>query len=128
MSLRVLVVDDHDSLRDLFSICLSMEEGLEFIGAAGDGAEAIDLARALQPDAIVLDWELPHLDGAEALPSLLRAVPGATVVVFSANADQSTAAIALAGGASRYLVKDASSVADVIAALRELDVPQPLTA
>ena len=105
-----------------------MEEGLEFIGAAGDGLEAVDLATTLQPDAIVLDWELPHLDGAEALPSLLRAVPGATVVVFSANADQATAAIALAGGASRYLVKDDNGVADVIAALRELDTTHRLSA
>ncbi len=122
------MVDDHDSLRDLFGICLSLEEDLELIGAAGDGLEALDLATALQPDAIVLDWELPHLDGAEALPSLLRAVPGATVVVFSANADRATAAIALARGATRYLVKDDKGVADVIAALHELDGAQPLSA
>ena len=126
MSLRVLVVEDHDSLRDLFSICLSMEEDLELIGAAGDGLEAVDLATSLQPDAIVLDWELPYLNGLEALPSLLAAVPGATIVVFSANADQTTAAIALAGGASRYLVKDANGVADVIAVLREYGAAQPL--
>lgn len=128
VALRVLVVDDHDSLRDLFRICIAMEEDLEMIGAAGDGLEALDLATALQPDAIVLDWELPHLDGAEALPILLRAAPGATVVVFSADSDQATAAFALAGGASRYLVKDDSGVADVIAALHDLDHTQTLSA
>ena len=126
--MRILVVDDHDSLRDLFSICLSLEDDLELIGAVGDGLEAIDLATALQPDAIVLDWELPHLAGAEALPSLLRAVPGATIGVFSANADDATAAIALAGGASRYLVKDDNGVADVIAALREFSGVERLSA
>ena len=76
----------------------------------------------------MLDWELPYLTGLQALPNLLRAVPGATIVVFSADADRATAAIALAGGADRYLVKDANGVADVITVLREYDTPQRLPA
>lgn len=122
MSLRVLVVDDHDSLRDLFEICMSMEDDLEVVGSASDGLAAVDLAVQLQPDAIILDVHLPMLDGLEALPTLVEAVPGATIVVFSATSDRSVAAVALSRGAAQYLVKDDNDVADVIAAVRRRNV------
>ncbi|HVM18660.1 MAG TPA: response regulator transcription factor [Egibacteraceae bacterium] len=117
--MRVLVVDDHDSLRDLFQVCLSLEDDLELVGLAGDGLEAIDLAVELAPDAIVLDVELPVLDGIAALPALRRALPHATIVVFSAATDPAVAARAIASGATRYLVKDRAQLGDVISALRE---------
>ena len=118
MTLRVLVVDDHASLRRLFEVCLSVEDDLELVGLAGDGLQAINLARELQPDAIVLDYELPVADGLSVLPTLHEAVPSATIVVFSATTDSTTATRALAGGASYYMVKDRDEVGDVIAALR----------
>jgi DNA-binding NarL/FixJ family response regulator len=112
------VVDDHASLRRLFEVCLSVEDDLELVGVAGDGLEALDLAVELQPDAIVLDYELPRADGLSVLPTLHRALPLATIVVFSASTDDSTMARALAGGANCYMVKDRDQVGDVIAALR----------
>ena len=118
MTLRVLVVDDHASLRRLFEVCLSVEDDLELVGLAGDGLQAVNLARELQPDAIVLDYELPIADGLSVLPTLHEAVPSATIVVFSATTDRATATQALAGGASYYMVKDRDEVGDVIAALR----------
>lgn len=128
MPLRVLIVDDHDNLRDLFGICLSMEDDLELAAAASDGFEAVDAAGREQPDVIVLDWELPLLDGLHALPALQRAAPHASVIVFSATSDDATAALAVARGASRFLVKDRHSVADVIAAVRECGERHQLTA
>ena len=128
MPIRVLVVDDHDSLRALFDVCLSFEDDLEFVGAAADGLEAVDLAVTLRPDAIVLDCHLPHLNGLDALPALLKAVPDATVVVFSATSDKATVALALNRGAQRYLVKDRDGVADVIEALRAPSRVDSLTA
>lgn len=119
MPVRVLIVDDHDSLRELFEICLSLEDDFEVVGLAADGQAAVDMAAALQPDAIILDWELPVLSGLQALPQLSQAAPGASVVVFSATSDRATSAQALASGASRYLVKDDNDIPDVIAALRE---------
>ena len=118
MTLRVLVVDDHANLRRLFEVCLSVEDDLELVGVAGDGLEALDLATELQPDAIVLDYELPRADGLTVLPTLHKALPSATIVVFSATTDYVTVARALAGGADYYLVKDRDQVGDVIAALR----------
>ncbi|MPZ74054.1 MAG: response regulator [Nitriliruptorales bacterium] len=118
VTLRVLVVDDHESLQRLFEVCLSVEDDLELVGLAGDGLQAVHLAMELQPDAIVLDYELPIADGLSVLPTLHEAVPTATIVVFSATADSTTATRALAGGASCYMVKDREDVGDVIAALR----------
>jgi DNA-binding NarL/FixJ family response regulator len=126
--LRVLIVDDHDNLRDLFSICLSMEDDLELAGTASDGFEAVDVAGRTQPDVIVLDWGLPLLDGLHALPALQRAAPQAQVIVFSATSDDATAALALSRGAVRFLVKDRHSVADVIAAVRECGQSHQLSA
>ena len=128
MPLRVLFVDDHESLQELFGICLSMEDDLELVGTASDGFEAVDLAARLRPDAIVLDWGLPLLDGLHALPALRRAAPGANVIVFSASSDAATAALALSQGAARYLVKDQTGVYDVIAAIRECGRAHQLTA
>lgn len=128
LSLNVLVVDDHDSLRDLFRICLDMEEDLQLVGLASDGQFAVEMAAALQPDAIVLDHEMPLQDGLAVLPALVAAVPGVRVVMFSASADDETKALAFAEGAQAYLVKDISGVADVIATLRAGSQAHQLTA
>ena len=128
MPLSVLVVDDHASLRDLFRICLTIEEDFEVVGTAADGAAAVRLAAELHPDAIVLDHEMPVQDGLAVLPALRAASPGVRVVVFSASNDDATRHEALARGAAAYLVKDDSGVADVIAALREALHPTPLSA
>lgn len=123
MSIRVLVVDDHDSLRELFSVCLSFEDDLQLVGVAGDGLEAVDLAATLQPDAVVLDCHLPSLSGLDALPSLLEAAPGATVVMYSAWSDDGLSTLARARGAQAYMVKDRQGVGEVIAELRRLVPP-----
>ena len=120
MPIRVLVVDDHDSLRDLFALCLSFEDDLELVGTAGDGLEAIELAVTTQPDVIVLDCALPLLDGLESLPALLHVVPGAAVIMYSAWSDSGLALLAQARGAQGYLVKARQDVADVLAEIRRV--------
>lgn len=127
MSLRVLVVDDHENLRRLFDVCLSFEEDMELVGMAGDGVEAVELAGQLQPDAIVLDCNLPLQHGLDALPALRRVVPHAAVVMFSATGDPTVVATARARGATGYLVKDRHGVSDVLALLRA-DAPAQLSA
>lgn len=118
--IRVLFVDDHDSLRELFALCVSFEDDLEFVGAAADGLEAIDLAVRTQPDVIVLDCSLPLLDGLDTLPSLLQAVPDAAVIMFSAWSDAGLVQLAQARGARAYLVKSRQDVADVIVEIRRV--------
>jgi DNA-binding NarL/FixJ family response regulator len=118
--IRVLVVDDHDSLRELFALCLSLEDDLDLVGVAADGLEAIDVAVATQPDVIVLDWSLPLLDGLETLPALVKAVPQAAVIMFSAWSDPKLARLAKARGAQGYLVKSRHDVTDVVSEIRRV--------
>ena len=125
MPIRVLVVDDHDSLRELFALCLSFEDDLELVGTAADGLEAIDLAVATQPDVIVLDCALPLLDGLDTLPSLLQAVPATAVIMFSAWSDAHLTQLARARGAQGYLVKAREDVSDVLAEVRRVGLHAP---
>jgi CheY-like chemotaxis protein len=101
----VLVVDDDTATRQLVAELLDDEPDLHVVGQAGDGREAVALARHHQPDLIVLDLAMPGIGGLEALP-LLRAVsPGATVVVLSASDEPALEDRARAEGAAAYVVK-----------------------
>ena len=104
---RVLVVDDAEDLRTLLHIKLDRSEGLEVVGEAGDGLDAVEQATRLQPDLVLLDVAMPRMDGLEALPLIREAVPGVRVVVLSGFNEETMARNALAAGAERYVVKGA---------------------
>ncbi|HZP30656.1 MAG TPA: response regulator, partial [Acidimicrobiia bacterium] len=80
---RVLLVDDAASVRALLRATLAESGAFEIVGEAQSGAEAVDLARRLRPDVVVLDLAMPGGDGLTALPEIARETPGATIVVFS---------------------------------------------
>jgi DNA-binding NarL/FixJ family response regulator len=107
MSIRVLVVDDSPSVRELLRIWLSDDERFELVGEAADGAAGVAAAASSQPDAVVLDVEMPVLTGVQALPQIRAAAPAAGVVMFSSADDPRVARAALAAGATAYLPKDA---------------------
>lgn len=104
---RVLVVDDAEDLRTLLHIKLDRCDGLEVVGEAEDGVDAVEQATRLQPDLVLLDVAMPRMDGLEALPLIRRAVPGVRVVVLSGFNEETMAENALAAGAERYVVKGA---------------------
>jgi CheY-like chemotaxis protein len=79
----IAVADDHVDLRELLTLRFSMVEGLDVIGQAANGVEAINLARERQPDLMTLDLEMPVMGGAEAIPVLRALVPNMRIVVFS---------------------------------------------
>ncbi len=83
MAIRVLLVDDVRDVRRLLRTALRFRDGFEVVGEASDGAEAVDLSRALQPDIVVLDLGLPDLAGLEVLSRIRRDSPTSKVVVFS---------------------------------------------
>jgi diguanylate cyclase (GGDEF)-like protein/PAS domain S-box-containing protein len=104
-SCRVLIVEDEAPIRDLVRLVLEEADGFTVVGGAGDGREAIALARHHQPDLILLDLAMPGIGGLEALP-LLRAVsPDARVVVLSGLDAETVEARAQAEGAAGYVVK-----------------------
>ena len=84
---KILLVDDKADIRELLAIRLAMVRGLEVIGAAGNGAEAISLARQHQPDAVILDLEMPVMSGRQVIPILRAAVPGIRILVYSGFAE-----------------------------------------
>jgi len=106
--IRVVVVDDDSHLRDLFKMMLELEDGFEVVGEAGDGKAAISRVEECQPDLVMLDLEMPVMDGLEALPRILEAAPRTKVVVVSGFPEESLEARALAAGAVAYISKGLS--------------------
>jgi two-component system cell cycle response regulator len=84
--LRVLVVDDVESIRALLRITLE-SLGMKLAGEAGDGTEAVETARSVKPDVVVMDWNMPGRDGIQATRELLRALPGTRIVAFTSTDD-----------------------------------------
>jgi DNA-binding NarL/FixJ family response regulator len=113
---RVLVVDDHALVREGISRLLGSAGGIEVVGVAGDGAEALTAVEELHPDVVLMDLSMPNLDGVEATRRLSEAHPEVQVVVLTTFADQRRILDALNAGASGYLLKD-SQPDEVIAAV-----------
>jgi DNA-binding NarL/FixJ family response regulator len=101
---RVLVVDDHPLTREALAALLEQED-FAVVGQASDGAEAIESARRLAPDLVLLDLSMPGLDGLTALPRLRAAAPGCEVVVLTASGTEENLLGAIMGGAAGYLLK-----------------------
>ncbi len=107
MATRILLVDDHPLTRDALATLLE-QKGFNVVGQAGDGNEAIDAARRLLPDLVLLDLSMPELDGISALPRLREAAPECEVVVLTASGTEENLLAAIRGGAAGYLLKTES--------------------
>ena len=120
MDTRVLIVDDDDRLRDVLSLYIDYEDGLQVAGSAADVAEATLMATTLRPDAIVLDYHMPGVDGIAAIPLLRDALPDVRIVMFSADDDRDASAAAMASGATAYVTKNGQKgLDDVVRLLRD---------
>lgn len=108
MSIRVLVVDDQELVRAGFVMIIDHQPDLEVVGEAADGAEAVEQARTLQPDVVLMDLRMPTVDGVEAtrrIVALAAAHPIRILVLTTFDDDQSVYA-SLRAGASGFLLKD----------------------
>jgi DNA-binding NarL/FixJ family response regulator len=117
--IRVLIVDDTESLRELMRVRVE-QAGLEVVAEAGDGAEAVRRAQDSQPDVVILDVEMPVMDGLQALPSLKEVAPAARVIVFSSRTDPATETAARDHGAAAFFHKGRTTSRDVAAFARSL--------
>ena len=107
--MRVLLADDHQMMRDGLAAMLQ-KEGVLVVGGASNGREAVDMARVLKPDVVVMDISMPELNGVDATRQISVTVPGVKVIALSMNSDVRYVAAMFAAGASGYLIK--SSAAD----------------
>ena len=114
---RVLLVDDHAVVREGLRAFLELQPGMGVVGEAADGRTAVERARALQPDVVLLDLVMPELDGLVALPRILEASPSSRVVVLTSFGDEERVARAVRAGAAGYLLKDARPD-EIVAAIR----------
>jgi DNA-binding NarL/FixJ family response regulator len=104
MSLRILIADDHPLTRSALTGLLE-QHGFSVVAEASDGAEAIDRARELRPDIVLLDLTMPGMGGLEALPRIRAAAPDCEVVVLTASGTEGNLLAAIRGGAAGYLLK-----------------------
>jgi PAS domain S-box-containing protein len=104
---RILIVDDNDDVRTLIREHVEAIGSYDVVGEAADGEEAVRMASGLQPDVVLLDLAMPRMDGLQALPLILDAVPGVRVIVLSGFDQGTMADKALAAGAARYVEKSA---------------------
>jgi DNA-binding NarL/FixJ family response regulator len=104
MTERILIVDDHPLTRDALAGLLA-QNGFDVVGQASGGAEAIGIARELQPDLVLLDLSMPEMDGLTALPLIRAASPQTEIVVLTASEDEDNLLGAIRAGAAGYLLK-----------------------
>ncbi len=103
-SVRILLVDDHPITREALAALLEQHD-FSVVGQAGDGEEAIELARGLRPQIVLLDLSMPGMGGLEALPKIRDAAPECEVVVLTASGTEENLLSAIRGGAAGYLLK-----------------------
>jgi len=115
--IRVLVVDDHPIVRDGLVAVLQDQTDLDVVGAAASAEDALALAERLGPDVVLLDLDLPGMDGVTVLPLLRALVQAPRVLVFTAYADDEQVFGAVKAGAAGYLLKGAE-VAEIVRAIQ----------
>ncbi|MGD2114337.1 MAG: response regulator transcription factor [Acidobacteriota bacterium] len=107
--IRILIVDDHDLVREGLRTILEQESGFEVVGEAGDGREAIREARKLEPDVVLMDLNLPGLGGLEATEAILSDRPETRVIILTQYEQREYIKRALRIGAQGYVIKRSAS-------------------
>lgn len=122
--MRILIADDHEVVREGMRALIEHEPGWEVCGIATNGQEAVDIAKKLKPEVVVLDMTMPELDGLEALRQIKRALPNTEVMVFSAHHSEEVIEQLFDAGAKSYIQKsDAAQY--VVAAIKSLAQHKP---
>ena len=123
---RLVLADDHHLLRRGFRSLLSGEPGLEVVGEASTGLEAIELCRRLVPDLVLMDVRMPEMDGITATRRIKREQPGVSVLMVTMHENPDYLLEALDAGAAGYVLKDAPADRLINAVRRTLDGESPL--
>jgi len=117
--IRVLIADDHAVVRRGLQVLIASEPGMEVVGEAEDGIEALSKARTLQPDVILMDLVMPRKDGLEGIVEIKQEYPDAKILVLTSFAEDDKVFPAIKKGALGYLLKD-SSPHELLQAIRDV--------
>lgn len=115
--IRVALVEDNQVFREGLELVLGLRSDMEIVGAAEDGVEAVELARELRPDVVLMDYRLPGMDGVEATAALLQAYPDAAVIGLTASANVRERQALTDAGAVACLSKD-DDLDEIVTAIR----------
>jgi NarL family two-component system response regulator LiaR len=118
-TIRVLIVDDHAVVREGLRALIAAKPGMEVVGEAADGTEAVQQAHSLHPDVILMDLLMPHKDGVEAISEIKQKNPDARILVLTSYAEDAKVFTAIQAGAMGYLLKD-SSPQELLQAIRDI--------
>jgi DNA-binding NarL/FixJ family response regulator len=121
---RVVVADDHDVVRKGLRFLLASSTGVEVVGEASNGREAVTIAEACDPDVVILDIAMPSLSGIEAASLITRRNPRVGIIMLSMHSDEEFVLRALSAGAKGYLLKDAAEP-DLVRAVETVAKGQP---
>ncbi len=114
---RVLVADDHGVVRKGLRFLLQTDPGIEVVGEASDGREAVRMTEQLAPDVVVMDITMPQLNGIDAASQIVKRTPEVGIIMLSMHCDETFLVRALAAGAQGYLLKDCAE-ADLLQAVK----------
>jgi len=117
-SIRVLIVDDHAVVRQGLRTFIDLQDDMEVVGEAANGAEAVELARRLQPDIVLLDLVMPEMGGIEATAKIVESSPQSRVLILTSFGEDEKVFPAIRAGAQGYLLKDIRPN-DLLQAVRE---------
>ena len=108
MAVQVLIVDDHEIMREGMTALLRKYSQFEVVGQATDGRQALEMASQLKPDVIIMDVGMPNLNGIDATKKLLSLYPDLKIMALSAHSDGSIVAKMIKAGASGYMLKESA--------------------
>ena len=123
--IKVLIVDDHSVVREGLRAFLELQDGIEVAGEAADGAEAIEQARRLHPDVVLMDLVMPRVDGVEAMRGLRGLSPETRVIVLTSFLEDERLLPAIQAGAAGYLLKNVAP-AELARAIRAAHVGEAI--
>lgn len=109
MAIRILIVDDHSIVRQGLRMFLGLDDDLEIVGEASNGVQAVEMARQLRPDVVLMDLLMPLMDGTEATAIIRRELPDTEVIALTSVLEDAVVVGAVRAGAIGYLLKDAQA-------------------
>lgn len=118
-NIRVLITDDHQIVRDGLRSLLALENGIEVVGEADNGKDALRCVATLRPDIVLIDLSMPHTNGTEAIKNIKSRFPQTKFLVLTVHKAEEFVHATLAAGANGYMLKD-DNHADLVAGLRSV--------